>query len=120
MLTDYKFWYIRRDDKGFITEATVRFYEGDITTENEMNVDGITKAVTRYRRTKRLQKADLPHFTDKAIIKESSGTETIIYISDDFGQIKTDDELRLFLNKELKKDTQRSPILEQEILDINK
>ena len=104
MLTDYKFWYIRRDDDGYITEAAIRFYEGEVV------MDG---AELTYRRTKRLSKADLAHFKDKAFIKEDSGKDARLYTQADFGRIKTDNELRLFLKGELLKDTDRSGIVRQ-------
>lgn len=114
MQTDYKFWFIRRDDNGFITEAAIRFYEGDITTENEMDrTTQILKPVTRYRRSKRLAVADLQYLGNKKTKKEYSGEDAIIYTPEDFGIISTDDELRSFLNKELAKDTKRTPIKEQ-------
>lgn len=107
MLTDYKFWYIKRDDNGFITECTVRFYEGEIQ-----------KKV--YVRTKRLQSKDLSHLSKDIkgkmgleITKEIDGNDVVGYTSKDFGEIKTDDELRLFLNKELAKDKSREPVDEQ-------
>ena len=109
--TDYKFWYITRNDNGFITEAGIRFYEGDITTKNEL-VNEVLTPVTRYRRTKRLKKINLKHL-DKKFKKESSGKDAKVYNQSDFGQIKTDDELRSFLNKEIKKDKTRQAIDEQ-------
>lgn len=102
MRTDYKFWYIKRDDNGLITEAAIRFYEG--------NYDGEGK----YIRTKRLETfADLEHLAKAGVIKgitEKTGKKAIFYTQSDFGQIKTDDELRLFLNKEITKDPVRVPI----------
>ena len=112
MLTDYKFWYIRRDDDGFITEAAVRFYEGEITTKNEKQIDDVIKPVTRYRRSKKLQDVELDHL-NKPKIKDSGGSDAVLYTSADFGQIKSDNELRLFLNQELSKDKIRTPIPEQ-------
>lgn len=108
MKTDYKFWYVSRADDGHITECAIRFYEGDITTEIENGV-----SITRYRRTKRLGEDNLPHFKGRKSRKEASGTDTVIFTSKDFGNIKTDDELRLFLNSQLKKDASRTPIDEQ-------
>ena len=92
-LTDYKFRYIMRDDNGFITEAQARFYEGAITTQDELQKNSTLAPITRYRRTKTLS------------------TQT--YTSKDFGRIKTDDELRIFLNSRLAKDEIRVPIAEQ-------
>jgi len=102
-LTDYKFWFIRRDDDGFITEAAVRFYEGGYDAEGT------------YVRSKLLEKIDLKHL-DKKFVKDSNGTDTKLYTQADFGSIKTDDELRTFLNSELAKDTKREPIKEQKWL----
>jgi len=114
MKTDYKFWYIKRDDDGFITQATIRFYEGEVTTENEKGVP-----VTRYRRTKRLETFDdLQHLKKDGIVKglkEVNGKVAVFYNQENFGQIKTDDELRDFLNKELEKDKSREPIEEQKV-----
>lgn len=110
MLCDYKFWFIRRDDDGFITECGVRFYEGEISTLPE-TVQGETKMVTAYRRTKRLQKKDVKHF--KNFKKELSGNDAVIFTDEDFGKIKTDGELNIFLNGQLAKDKNREPIAEQ-------
>lgn len=113
MKTDYKFWYIKRDDDGFITEAAIRFYEGDITTEKEKISRDNEIDVTRYRRFKRLQRLDLPHFTSDKFKKEFSGADAVLYTNNDFGNIKTNEQLEVFLNGELKKDVSRTPIKEQ-------
>lgn len=112
-LTDYKFWYIKRNNAGQITEAAVRFYEGAITTKLE-HVPGTTtpQLVTRYRRTKRLQRADIPYIPER-FVKELSGNDAKIYTPQDFGVIYTDDQLRTFLNSKLLGDTQRDAIPEQ-------
>ena len=108
MKTDYKFWYIRRDDDGFITEAAVRFYEGDYQIIEGKDV---------YIRTRRLETFDdLQHLQKDGVIKglkEVNGKIAVFYYEDNFGKIKTDEELRLFLNKELAKDVSREPIKEQ-------
>lgn len=115
MQTSYKFWYIKRDDDGFIIEATVRFYEGETLAKDElkMDINGnlATTSIIRYRRSRRLQEADLPK--TKIIKKELSGNDVVLYTPKDFGQIKTDNELRNFLNSELMKDNLRTPIPEQ-------
>jgi len=112
MLTDYKFWYIRRDDNGFIEEAAVRFYEGEVTTLPEKDIDGNVVHVTRYRRSKRLTKEDVPHIAE-GFKKETSGGDAKIYTQSDFGNIKTDGELRLFLSGEIGGDVMRTVIDEQ-------
>ncbi len=115
MKCDFKFWYIKRDDNGFITEAAIRFYEGDITPENEFNlVADKVIPVIRYRRFRRLQETDLTHL-GKTFAKELNGNNAVLYTPKDFGAIKTDNELREYLNKELAKDPIRIPIKEQEI-----
>ena len=114
MRTDYKFWYIKRNDAGFITEATIRFYEGDITTKLERSLlDDQLYSVTRYRRIGRLELPDLTHLRPTKFVKDAGGRDVKLYTPDDFGTIKTDNELRTFVNNELKKDPQRSPIQEQ-------
>jgi hypothetical protein len=110
MRTDYKFWYIKRDDDGYITEVAVRFYEGDYVNK-------------KYIRTKRLQTInELGHLTKevkgKKVLRglvESNGNKAVFYEPADFGKIKTDDELRIFLNKEISKDKGREPVNEQKI-----
>ena len=111
-LVDYKFWYIRRNDKGQITEAAIRYYTGAITTENEVQEDLTLKPVTRYRRSARLTEVDLGYL-GSGFAKETSGADVKIYTPADFGVISTDDELRTFLNPELAKDPVRTPIDEQ-------
>jgi len=114
MKTDYKFWYIKREDDVHISECAIRFYEGEVTTENERDiVDGQLKPVTRYRRTKKLKQQDMKHFKHKKKKDDVVGGDVIIFDTDDFGVISTDDDLRKFLNKEIKKDKDRYVIEEQ-------
>lgn len=107
MRTDYKFAYIMRNDDGLITEAGVRFYEGEVTTENEKDIDGNLVPVTRYRRSRKLNGVELGHLKSKRFVKEQTGDFAIQYTSKDFGEIKTDEELVVFLDKEIKKDKTR-------------
>lgn len=110
MRTDYKFWFIRRDDNGFITEVAIRFYEGEYEIKSGKQV---------YIRTKRLETlSDLPHLVKRGVLKvinEITGEKAIYYNQEDFGQIKTDNELRNFLNQEISKDKGREPINEHKI-----
>lgn len=115
--TDYKFWYILRKDDVHVDECAIRIYEGQ--TVKKTQVDKITnesKVVDVYKREKRLQVADVSYLGSVAIKKEESGNDTFVYTSKDFGVISTDDELRAFLDKELGKDTTRTPIKEQRVL----
>ena len=52
-LCDYKIASRTDYDDGH-SVLKVRFYEGDITTENELLLDGTIGPVTRYRRTGKL------------------------------------------------------------------
>lgn len=93
MFTDFK--YVRLETTGNGLKAIVRFYEGDITMEKELN--GRTRKmelVTRYRRT--------------SILGESQYEAT------------SEAKMETLLRKELKKDDKgerrtlkRQPILEQ-------
>ena len=105
-LTDYKFWYITREDDGHISKAAIRYYEGAITTAPELK-NGELVDVTRYRRTKRLSSLEL---SDKNFSADSKGNPVVIYTEADFGTIYTDDQLRAFLNGELAKDVNRIAI----------
>jgi len=100
-LKDYKFWFIRRDDSGFITEAGVNFYEGEF--QKKMRKDprtDIEYEVDEYVRTKRLKKSDLLDISPR-IRTRKDNSQSVIYYTSDFGQIKTDEELCEFLNNKL-------------------
>lgn len=119
MQINYKYWYITRDDNGFIQKCAVRFYEGDVSTQKEP--DPLTTAlvnVRRFRRTKKLQKTDMPQHQNVSFEADSSGSPVAIYTSADLGAIKDDDELSVFLNKELNKDTGRETVDEQKEEDL--
>ncbi len=107
---EYKFWYIRRNDDGFITDCAIRFFEGEYDSKG------------KFSRTLRLQANDLKHFSKERggkkqlyYITEASGGDCVYYDSRDFGSIKTDSELCIFLNNEIKKDKGREPINEQKV-----
>lgn len=119
--SDYKFWYIKRDDSGVITEAAVRYFEGTTTTTVVPATSPIVTGTTTipahstttaytYIRTKRLQQVDLTQFSTQTFVKEQNGNDVVIYTPKDFGSIKTDVDLRTFLNTQLAKDTTRTPI----------
>lgn len=121
MFTDYIFWFIKRNDDGFITEAAVRFYEGDYQDKQVEDVNGNIETKSVYVRSNRLEKFEqLEHLAKdvdgKPAIKgitESNGKLCVYYSQKDFGDIKTDDELRSFLNIEISKDKGRQVIPEQ-------
>ena len=122
MQISYKWWYISRDtDSGFITEAAVRFYEGEDKDVEE--TDFLTqekKTVNRYVRTKRLSPSDIPEL-DGTFKQEADGSLARVYTPKDFGQIKSDDELRLFVNKEMMKHEARPNQKDQaEVNDVTK
>lgn len=98
-LVDYKFWFITRDDAGFIVRAGIRFFQGSVTPEAEYNiVDGTFQTVTRYRRTAQLSGAILSSALGLPIINDSAGNPAILVSSAQFGAIKTDSELCAYLN----------------------
>lgn len=118
---DYKFWYIKRDDDGIITEAGIRFFEGENKDVNEIDIEGNTQTVNRYVREKRLSVKDLKDLSSQATRKETSGDEAIVYTPEHFGKIKTAEELALFCNKELAKDKAHEPVeVQREVSDIKK
>lgn len=109
MKTDYKFWYITRDDDVFISEAGVIFREGET-----YEVDGIEM----FNVNKKLKKEDLKHIKKAKTRTMIDGTEAIVFIKEDFGEIKTDDEFRAFVNSILIKDKDREAIDVQSITDV--
>ena len=120
MLSDYKWWYVTRDDDGFITEAAVRFFEGENQEVTFTDFDGEKKTETRYVRTAKLNPKEIPEL-DGTCKTLADGTSARVYTAKDFGEIKSDDELRLFCNKQLALDKTRTPQEAQsEISDITK
>lgn len=83
MYADFKLVYIRRNTQGYISEAVVKFFEGQISNETEVftESEGGNRNVSRYRRSGLLSAQT---YTDK-----------------DFGQIKTDDDLNSWLKTKL-------------------
>lgn len=118
----YKFWYITRDVDGFITEAGIRFYEGE-KKDIELT-DPITntkQTVNMFVREKRLKFNELKNLSAKAKRKEANGDDALVYTAEHFGKIKSNEELCLFLNKELLKDKSHEPVESQrETEDIKK
>jgi len=90
MLTDYKISRLTRQDDGSI-EMLVRFYEGEVTMEDESYLRE-TRSVTRYRRSE--------------MIRE----ETFRWPP------MSEDEMHERLRAELAKDLGRTPIVEQRIV----
>ena len=102
---DYKFWCIHRQDDIHIDWACIRFYEGKYQKDKD-NKD-------IYVRTKKLKKADLSDLGTIKIKKDKAGKDTVLYTTEDFGVISTDDELREFLNEQLDKVKGLKSIAEQ-------
>lgn len=101
MKSSYKILQVHRLDDVHIDWCLVRFFEGDVTTENEKDFyTGEMKPVIRYRPTKSLGE--------------------VRYTPADFGVIATEKELLVFLNSELIKDKTRDPVATQATLDITK
>lgn len=111
MKTSYKFWYVSKNDDGFIDEVAVRFFEGILVTnvvqfEDPTTGEVSSREVEEYQRTKRLSKKDLPHIKNEAVVEEN-GNECILYTDSDFGKTKDLDDVILFLNSELLRDKKR-------------
>ena len=104
LFQDYKWWFVKRDDNGFITEVAVRFYEGEHQT-----IEG----VLTYVRTAKLGAGDMPETRSGTPVLDSVSAYARHYNQNDFGHIKTDDELRAFCDAQLALDTTRTPIPEQ-------
>lgn len=121
MQISYKFWYITREDDVHISEAAIRFYEGedkDVTFKDFFS--GKEKTEKRYVRTKRLKPKDIPEL-DGTFRQESDGSYCRVYTSADFGTLTSDDELRLFVNKEMAKHKGRTLQKDQaEVSDVKK
>ena len=100
---EFKYWFIRRDDAGFITEVAVRFNE-IATGKDSKNNDIIVR--------NKLNKSDL-FSIQKPTKKTINVIEHFIYTSADFGNIKTDTELHNFMVDEVKKLTSYAPTVEQ-------
>ena len=110
---DYKFWFIRRDDDGFITEAGINFYEGTYKKLKKKDPrSGIEYDSEEYVREKKLNKLELADISPR-IRTRKDNSHSVIYYTSDFGQIKTDEELRDFLNQQLAKIGGREAIAEQ-------
>jgi hypothetical protein len=62
MLADFKIRYIHNTDDGKQVIA-FRFYEGAITTEDEVDSEGDTQSVTRYRRSAALSELNVNNDT---------------------------------------------------------
>ena len=56
-MIDYKISQMTVDDNNEITRALVRFYEGEVSTEDEENGKGEKSPINRFRRTKMLEEA---------------------------------------------------------------
>ena len=110
-LKEYKFWYIRRDDNGYITEAAINFCKGEYKDVSTL-LDGVERTRNMWVRERKLRDNELKDLNVK-ILNRLDGTQSVLYIPKDFGKIKTDDELRLFLNEQLDKIKGLNPVDEQ-------
>ena len=113
MQTSYKFWYVKREDDLRISEVAVRFYEGNIlpVTEKKLNKNTqeiMSKEVNKYKIIKRLSESELPYQKGAKFIKESNDNDCAVYTSKDFGITKDLDDIIVFLNSVISKDTERT------------
>lgn len=113
MQTDYKYWYVKKDDFGYITEVTVKFYEGNMIALPELMQNPVTREdslqlVAKYRRTRNLTANELPHLGGRKSVTDASGIQCFVYTPEDFGVTKDLRDIEVVLNNELAKDTLRS------------
>ena len=57
MFVDFKIAYITQ--AGASTHVLARIYLGDVTTEDEPDIDGVIQSITRYRRQELLEEVTL-------------------------------------------------------------
>lgn len=98
--TDYKIWYIKRDDNVHISEAGVRFFEGRIERKT---VKGVQTDV--YIRERKIPFEELSYLDSNKFRMETTGVKSVVYTPAEFGVITTDNQLRLYLNNQIAKDT---------------
>lgn len=110
-LTDYKIWYIARDDYGAITDVAVRIFEGHLITHPVQELDGTTRLETVYQRTHRLT-AQQTSYLGPGFISDGAH-EARHYTAQDFGVIATSRQLQDFLDAQIQHDPWRTPIHEQ-------
>lgn len=110
---EYKFWYIKENDAGFVEEVAVRFNEGDYSPYSETYSDGTVISGMAFIRSKRLGPADLRFLSKGTPSTDSAGNPITIFRAEDFGIQITKEELLTRLNQEIAKDNKRTPIDEQ-------
>lgn len=97
---DFKYWYIKRDDDGFITEVAVRFYEGDMFLVSLPNATtGVPETKNVYVRTARIKLPQLTHL-DGVSAKENQ-EDVKVYFATNFGAIKTEIQLSAYLESQM-------------------
>jgi hypothetical protein len=122
MYISYKFFYVSKDnDSGLITEAAVRFYEGE---DQEVEVtDPVTNevtTVTQYVRVNRLGHTDVPEIGG-TWRTDGDNQPISVFTPAQFGEISDEDELRLFLNQEMAKhETRPNAPPQDEVTDVTK
>jgi len=109
MKINFNIWFIDRDDDGFIKKSGVSFYEGNFEDATEFDAGGSPKTVNKYIINRKLGKADLTH--QKKWVNRINSGESAIFDVSDFGQIKTEEEMRTFLAGELTKDKTRESLI---------
>jgi len=72
MFVDFKISRIIQDDTS--THVLARIYLGDVTTEDETDIDGVRQSVTRYRRQEVLENVTL----DFAEVRTQAEIEAIL------------------------------------------
>jgi hypothetical protein len=110
---EYKFWYIKENDAGFVEEVAVRFYEGDYAPYTFTYPDGTVVNGTRFVRTKRLGAGDLSFLNKGILSTELNGSPVVVFKIADFGVNLTRSQLESLLKLQVARDRTRTPINEQ-------
>lgn len=118
MQADYKFRRIKRD-KGYIVQCFIYFGEGEVMDVPDLDINDNPVVVNRYMRTAHLTDVQMS-ILGEGFGHDGEGVAFKIYTDEDFGRIKTDDELRVFLNLQLLLFSPgRTPNVTQAITDLD-
>jgi len=113
----HKFWYIKRDDDGKITEAAVRVLEGDMYDVEVLQDDNETyKTESHFKADKPLNNSEMGFMGHSRTKESQRGVTHAVYTKADLGDISDTDELILFLNKKVQKDNTRQATPTQSIV----
>lgn len=103
MKISYKFNHITKADDIHISEVGVRFYEGDTVLVQSLSGE----EVPQYKLMRRLGVEDIE--SEREVRFDIYNQPYFIYTDKDFGVTTDVDDIRIFLNKVIAKDKNRTP-----------